>query len=244
MNVRTGRYRERAERGQAFAEVAIMASLMLLVFGVLIAYIQRFNDQQYAQMTAFRNALRQASVYGTDEGSGAGASIQYTLIENRRHADVSSGFQKRSPQTFSASANVFWAIPETNSNATSLIGYKINEEEFIKDYDTLSSKAGEGENFQTGQIITSSDVEFNETMEKTETPQQIRTVQNSRLEETVTTVIPYEIVTNDTAEDVVSSGTLISVTQGLYRDADGQYKYHSDSVGTVVERGRSWTTSF
>src|SRR3989338_6091856 len=114
------------KKGQAVAEMALFGSLVLMIFAVLLSYIQRANEQQYVQMEAFRRALEKGNTYQGADSEGAGASVQLTLIENRRVADIQAGFRKGSGQTFNASSNVFWAVPKVGGQAKSVSVYRIN----------------------------------------------------------------------------------------------------------------------
>jgi len=235
-------------------EMAIFGTLILLIFGVLISYVQRFNDQQYTQMEAFRIGLEKACNYKTS--TGAGASVQVTSLQNRRHSDLSSGFKKGAEQAFSASSSVLWSVPKVGTSGKSAMYYKINEDLTEIDYRSYISKGEEKDySFRTEQLETVQDTTFNEQLIKSETPADIVTKRSSRLGETIITTIPYTIRERDAKADedydddnnaVVRSGTLISQEQHLYRDKkDGQYKYSVHApAGTVIERGRTWETDF
>ena len=45
------------KRGQAAVEMAIFGVIVLMVFGTLLSYLQKLNDQQYIQMETFRQSL-------------------------------------------------------------------------------------------------------------------------------------------------------------------------------------------
>jgi hypothetical protein len=256
------------QKGQTVAEFAIFGSILLIVFGVLLSFVQRLCDQQYVEMETFRRALNQAC---SNAGS-VGASVQYTLLEDRHHADLSGNFFKGSPTTLSSSANVFWAVPNVEATKSpSLITFRINDDEITKDYteyvpdthdgvDDKGEKNGEVEwYFQTEDMSTSSDSVFQETSQKKEDPASISNIRKSSLSESRSIRIPYTVrikqglITRDT-DQVVSQGQFLdkypgvdesgTLTQYLYRDdADGQYKYSStaNSLGNV-ERERTWET--
>lgn len=247
-------------KAQAVVELAIFGSLILLVFGVLLSFMQRFNDQQYVQMEAFRRALEKGCTYLGETSEGAGASVQYTLLTDRRHVDLSGGFRKGSSATLSASSNVFWAVPKVGAQSESLIVYRINEDERARNYrDFVSKEQDDNWSFRTEDMITNSDLDFTETITKQETPQAITNTKNSTLQETRTITIPYSITEkdddNDDENDVVVGGGTFWEGQGgpngeliqrLYRDSsDGQYKYSSQiPQGRIVERSKTWVTAF
>ncbi|MDP2905729.1 MAG: hypothetical protein Q8O22_05450 [Candidatus Omnitrophota bacterium] len=245
----------RSDRGQAVVEFAIFGGIMLIVFGILFSFIQRFNDQQYVQMETFRRALDKACTHL----DGTGASVQYTFLEDRRHADLSGNFYKGSPTTLSASANVFWAVPDLNAPSESLIVFRVNDDEYARKYRDFIPVENDGEwSFRTEEMATSSDSIFKEASKKIEDQAAITNERRSWLSETKTIRIPYTIRKNDDDEDdendeiikegefwegypaVSASGEL---TQYLYRDADGQYKYSSTAVEDgKIERSRTWKT--
>jgi len=208
--------RLRGRKAQAVAEMAIFGSLILLVFGAMLSYLQRGNDQQHVEMEAFRQALKAARTPPSHPDEGA--SAQYTLIETRKHVDLSGNFRKGSTQTFSASSSVFWAVPV--GEPQNVVVYRINDDE-IRGGSELALGGGGGTDFADNSV-------FHEQYEKQETPSAITTTRTSQLQETVTTNI-----------DGVGQ-----VKQGAYLGSDGQYHYSKDHVGTVINRGRKWQTEF
>lgn len=208
------RYRNN-KRGQAILEMAIFGSIILFLFGVLLSYMQRQNDQQYVQMETFRRALL--------KGCTNNSSAQLTNLENRRYADISGSFKKGSPNTLSSSSSVFWAVPEAGGQPTNNVVLRVNEEE----------KELENPETSIENIDFSTDTAFSEAYIKQETPSAIATTRQSTLQDTITTTF----VDKD-------GNTIWQVNQGVYRDADGQYKYKADRVGTEVERSKTWETGF
>ena len=238
------------KKGQVIAELAIFASVIILIFGYLLSYLQRSNDQQYVQMEAFRRALERACTYQGEESEGAGGSVQLTLIENRRHVDLSSGYMKGSSQTFSGSSSVFWAVPKVGQDPESVTLYRINEDEYEAKYrDFISEDEEEDKTFQVEEPVIDSTLTFNETATKEETPEGIVNTDISQLSHNITTNLTYTIRAKDDDSDpdndtILEESTFWNVTQGLYRAPDGQYKYSQQAVDNVVERGKIWQTSF
>lgn len=238
------------KKGQAVVEMALFGSLIIVIFATVIAYIQRSNDQQYVQMEAFRRGLQKANTYQGAESEGAGASVQYTMLENRKHVDLSGSFRKGSSQALGASSNVFWAVPKIGSQPENLIVYKVNaDEKQVKYSDFVSEDDSKARSFQVEDTISDSSISFSETDTKLESPQAITNIRVSELQDTITTTIPYTIRENDDDSDsdndvILEEGEFWTVTQGLYRDTGGQYKYSEEAVGTVVERGSGWETQF
>ena len=203
--------------GQAVVELAVFGSLIILVFASLVSYIQHYNDQQYVQMSAFRQALGKAE--SPDTG---GLSVQFTQIDNRKYSDPQGNYGKGSTQSVSASSSVYWAVPFVGESADTQVWYKVNDDAFTIDANTTVDN-----------ISTSTASSFNETLEKTETPSGIVNHDNSRLKETITTTALTE-----------NGTTAFAVTQGLYVGAGGQYGYSSAASGSAVEREKTWTTPF
>jgi type II secretory pathway pseudopilin PulG len=239
-----------SKKGQAIAELAIFGTIILMVMGVLLSYIQNQNDQQYAQMEAIRRAQQMACTHQGAESEGAGASIQFTLIQNRRQADLSGNYKMGNPQSISASSNVFWAVPKVGAQPETLLVFRVNEDQREINYrDYVPKEQDEELSLRTEDITTESNTIFNEAVVKQEDPAMIRNVWNSDLQDTITTEIPYTIRGRDGDDDedndpVVEEGILWNTAQGVYRDADGQYKYREGAVGTTVERTMTWTTPF
>jgi hypothetical protein len=249
--------RLRTQKGQSVVELAIMGGIILMLFGIILSHIQRLNDQQYVEMETFRRALEKANTYRGVNSEGAGASVQLTQMQNRRHSDLSPEFRKGSPSSAGHSANVFWAVPKVGEEPDNLIVYKINEDEEVFKYNDLVPKVevdkGEEQpySFRIETTTVDSDTDFTETTRKQETPGALTTTRESSLEDVVNTRITYTVRIKDNDNnpdnDPILKGPLelVDKTQWLYRDAkDGQYKYSEQATGNTVERGRSWTTPF
>jgi hypothetical protein len=252
------------KKAQAVVELAIFGSIILFVFGVLLSFMQRFNDQQYVQMEAFRRALEKGCTYSGETSEGAGASVQYTLITDRRHVDLSGGFRKGSPTTLSASSNVFWAVPKVGAQSESLIAYRINEDERTRNYsDLIPADAGDDQSFVMEPTLSASRSSFRETVTKEESGQAITNSRESSLSEEKAIIIPYTIRPKDDYDDnhIIRQGTFWegqgtvlsgygsawdgqeALVQRLYRDNSGQYKYSSRvPEGAAIERSKTWVT--
>ena len=197
---------------------------------------------------------------------GKGAAVQYTVLENRRYVDVSPEFVKKSPQVASASSNVYWAVPFVGKASESLTAIKINEDKpiIINSNGPLGVFAQIPEHtdgrislsFQAGEIESDSESAYIERTRKQEDTNKIINTRSSQLQENVHTTVKYKVkigasAVNEAVGDLgvpteitISEGTLADITQGLYRDSDGQYKYRKSSVGNVVERQKQWETPF
>lgn len=251
--------------GQAVAEMAIFGSLIIFLFGTLLAYVQRANDQQYAQMAAFRRALEKSNTHLGNDTDGAGASVQYTLVENRRQSDFSGNFRKGSGQSLSASSNVFWAVPKVQTEPENLIVYRINEDEEVikyrefipKEHDSTDEQGNPRQKYwvlEPGQLTTESASVFTEDSTRSEDNTGIINNKSSDLQETIRTTVPFTIKELDkddkSYEQPVTGRSVpeVDFTQRLYLDeADGQYKYSSSPQipeDNTVTRTSKWKTDF
>lgn len=246
------------EEGQAMMELAVFGSIVLIVFGILLAYMQQFNNQQYVAMETFRRALEKAYNAPSTSG-GAGASVQYTNMQTRRQIDLSGPFRKGAPSTISASANVFWAIPKVDKDAEpeNLIVIRVNEDEKQDRYRNYVAKPAKNDeeetsSFRTEEAQTSVENSITERISKNEDPISISNTKSSNMTETLKTVIPYVVTKKEAVDDyddsndvILKKGTFFEVKQGLYVDpADGQYKYKEEKKDEVTERARQWETEF
>ena len=89
-------------KAQAVLEIGILGTVVLIVFSLLVGYIQSLNDEQYVLMSNFRQALKKAH----DEN----AVVSYTTLEDRRHVDINVPLVGKRTN-LSASNYVHWAVP-------------------------------------------------------------------------------------------------------------------------------------
>lgn len=249
------------KKGQAVAEMAIFGTLILLVFGVLLSFMQQLNDRQYTQMEAFRRALERVNSYTSDAEDGSGASVQYTLAQNRHQINLAGGYKQGSNVTQTGSANVYWAIPKAakGSSAESLLVFRINEDvgEFkyndkISGHERIDPETGAERPtywvLETENMNTDSDTRFRETNVKSEDTYAITNKRTSRLRDDITTIVPYRIVEKSSSDKdhkvIIEEGTLYRVQQGVYLDPEGQYKYSQEKAGNEVGREKTWVTPF
>ena len=92
---------------QAIAEMAILGSLILVVFSTIVAVGQRFDKMQEVKMRAFRKALNASYVRN--------AGVSYSLKEDSRGADFFT-FGHGGTLTSAGYASVLWqrGVPGTN----------------------------------------------------------------------------------------------------------------------------------
>jgi hypothetical protein len=92
----------RNKKSQALVEMAILAPLVLMAVGMLVTYVVKLNNDQYAIMQAFRLAL--AKSHETNKAIG------YGVWDDRRGADVTNPILGKKT-TSSGSGAVLWGIP-------------------------------------------------------------------------------------------------------------------------------------
>lgn len=104
-------------RGQAATELAVLGSLVLIIFSFLINYSERLNRKQsYIQQT-FRAALKEAR--------SANSSASFTKVAFRRMPNAYSPYELGQLDSFSSSASVYWS-DGTGSDPVSK--YQLNED--------------------------------------------------------------------------------------------------------------------
>jgi len=107
------------KRAQAATELAVLGSIILIIFSFLINYSEKLNRQQsYIQQT-FRTALREAR--------NANHNASYTRVAFRRMPNVYTPMDLGQVQSFSSSANVLWA-DGLNEDEHGVSKYQLNED--------------------------------------------------------------------------------------------------------------------
>ncbi|MDD5431577.1 MAG: hypothetical protein PHO70_01100 [Candidatus Omnitrophica bacterium] len=260
-------------RGQAVLEMSIFAVVLFMVLGGLISYIQQLNDQQYVQMETFRRALQTAGgsfpqsylPEALGGGKGAGAAVNYVLVQHRRYTDFSDFFRKGQLVPVSGNASIYWAIPAIGvTKPQDRLIYRINDDEPLLPQ-IVNDVMGElkdsipsidipilGESSITvgvADIKTDVSTDFKERDIKQESINSIITTKKSTLKDTIRTSFGYTVIPTGLASDLIGIDPAKfpqanhSITQRLYRDASGQYRYSRFvPEGTTVERGRTWET--
>lgn len=210
------------KRAQAVAEMAIFGSVVLVLVGVVISYVQKLNDQQCLEMESFRRSLQRANTFQSEESESPGASVQMVQIENTRQADIMGEFAKGTTQTQDNQTNVFWAVPTEGAY------YNSGEEALPKDLvlGRINEDEQEVDPFPLEFYVnSSSDIAFAEDAVKSENPGSIDNARFSDRQEILLTQIPG-----------------MGVAQNSYRNPDKQYRYYSDAPGRAVGRGMRWST--
>jgi len=121
-------------KAQAMVELAILGSLVLMTLGILVNYVAKLNNDQYALMQAFRHALakshqeNKAVSYGTWDDRRMASAIQPILGQKT---------------TSSGAGYVFWGIPSVSGcGQDSQTGMWIKVNKGFGEYDI--SKLGSG----------------------------------------------------------------------------------------------------
>lgn len=227
-----------SKTGQAATEMAIFGSLILVVFSMLLAYMQRQNEEQYVTMETFRRSLQKAN--------DANASVSLNLIQYRRFAEASGGFWQGNRNMLGAGSSVFWAVPQVGGQANNLAIFRINEDEIDLTQKLRLDDTNENNNLEIRDITTAANMSFSEATQKLEDNTRIQNIRTSGLSDSITTNI--EIVDPGPDEHNEADDTVIEIVpmaQQLYHDAqDGQYKYSSTQPSQTITRSKTWTTPF
>ena len=227
----------RSRKAQAITDLATIGSLILLVFGTMLVYVQQLNDKQHATMESFRRTLKQAY-------EGNGALVHGVFIENRRVISLDGGLKKGSPQQNMVSSDVFWAVPDefapAGNTATRMEGneevtyypqlrpdeiadkyayYQVNEQQSENLIKEGTMGGGEATVYESpvSDFMYDSRLNFNET-----STSGIGT-STSMLTENVTTNL------TDSAGDEVAT-----FSQGIHKDEDGGGYYYDKGGGSVT----------
>ncbi len=118
-------HKRKIGKGQAAAEMAILGTLLILAFSVLLTYGQRLSGQQQTKMEAFRNALSTAFKKNS--------SVSYSFRKDVRFHNAMGGFGEGQGSSLSASASVMWqkgmAGEQNTVNLTAFAFNNINNNE-------------------------------------------------------------------------------------------------------------------
>jgi hypothetical protein len=110
------------EIGQAALELAVLASLIILLFASLLTYGQRFGADQQIKMETFRKAL--------SKSYARNSSVSYINRKDVHFSNIMGGYGEGQPSTVGASANVMWVKGTAGSYKTSgessFLFYEIN----------------------------------------------------------------------------------------------------------------------
>lgn len=176
-----------SKKAQAVLEMGILGSLILIVFSLLISYIQQLNDKQYLLMESFRTALKKAH----DEN----AVVSYTSLEDRRHVNIDSPLEG-SRQSNSASSYVYWAVPSVGDTPESQVYYALNQEEVLL-----------GDEEDVEEIVFSYDTQVDKSFTRNEAGDTITTSRSVEVTEDLTYDLVGVKTINQTRSDGVKTRT-------------------------------------
>ncbi|MCF7916265.1 MAG: hypothetical protein K9L61_00615 [Candidatus Omnitrophica bacterium] len=215
-----------AHKAQAILEMAIFASLLFIVFGSLLSYLQNMQDKQYVLQESFRRALAKSR--------SNNAAVTYTIIEARRRPNINSPLAGERSST-SASAVVNWAVPDILEDGSvdnvSQTWYKVNKDEISARSETTNSEDQTEDDDDSEDVDdTTTDVQgYVRNINNIATgANSTNAYQSAELKES----IRYQVVQNNGEK-------LIDITQHL--GPDGEYS-QSYSEGTTYRKERRWVT--
>ena len=156
-------------KAQAVLEIGILGTVVLIVFSLLVGYIQSLNDEQYVLMSNFRQALKKAH----DEN----AVISYTTLEDPRHVDINAPLVGKRTN-LSASNYIHWAVPYVGEEPNKGFYYQINDEVVALTEDD-----------EVEDIVFAYDTDISRVFNKVEAGDIIKTSQNVGVVEELTYII-------------------------------------------------------
>ena len=221
--------------------MGIFGTLLILIVGQLLSYIQKLNDQQYIQMKSFRNALNVAyngTLEVDDEVYNTGSAVSHTEIEHRRHYQ-GDFFGKGERVVFTEPAYVYWAVPLINRATGDMISADTRHTYYINDYQYdltpyYNNQATDQQNSNNGVDF---DMLYKEEYKQKQITEETPSVQSSSYELTIKDQININFTDPETGELLPESDV-----QYLVRE-DGQYKYKSGiSDLSRVEKKTHWQT--
>ena len=231
----------RGKKAQATTELAIFGSLILVIFGALLSYGQRLNEEQAVAMDAFRYAVQRA---GTDNGF-----VSYSVIRNKNLYDLMGSFLNPQSSSFSGSSTVLWAKGEASNKSY----YRINDDE--KEMQSIKKKTGDqdedGDDIKKDYPVevwdteTSDETGYAENYNKTEGAEGITTTQEGFLRDKIKVTLKtrYDQSTHEDTEDYIDTEPKV-FEQCLYRDVNGVMRYSENACASNSEvyKKQKWST--
>ena len=206
------------KKSQALVEMAIFGTLMLVVLGSLLSYLQKMNEQQYVTQEAFRRSLAKAYEVRS--------SANYTVMVSKRDASIGSPLVG-DRSSYSGSGAVVWGILDEDEDDPGGSFYRVNDDEFKLDLDG----DGDGEDdAEIEDVAFSADTDVVNNRSITHAPNQVKTYHKVDLGETIT----YSF--NDE-----SGNSLYAITQHI--GPDGSYS-QSNSSNSKYTKERKWISSY
>lgn len=94
------------KKTQGLVEIGIFGIVILMVFGMLVTFIQKMNGEQYTLMENFRQSLKKSH--------DNNVIVSYATLDDSRQADVAAPLRRQIIMR-SGSSQVHWAIPIVGS---------------------------------------------------------------------------------------------------------------------------------
>ncbi len=133
-------------KSQAMVELAILGALVLMTFGILVNYVAKLNNDQYALMQAFRYALAKSH----EENK----AVSYGTWDDRMMASATSPIVGQKT-TSSGAGYVFWAIPSVcGSGEDPQTGMWMKINKGFGEYDISEASSGSVEPVYFTQIFS------------------------------------------------------------------------------------------
>lgn len=258
--------------GQAAAELAIFATLILLAFSVVLMYGQRLELQQQTKMEAFRLALQKAYEKNS--------SVSYTLKKDVRLFNLFGGYGQGQASSIGARASVMWQKGASGAqdakDEQQFAFYQVNDEIIGSPDEGLPryKKFSYGYDSREQEIKVPVEVfkeagkkqeSYSSTLTKDEVDSGITNTRSAQLQETVYTklhvrfdetsdqtpwdnppppVYVYENLSYSHEGKTYTIGEISPVSQGAYfDDSINRVVYGKGKEGTVIQRQRTWATS-
>lgn len=212
-------------KSQAILEMAIFGSIILMMTSTLLSYTQRMNNQQYLSHEAFRLALEKAR--------DNNASVSYTIFENKRNTSIFSPLKGDKGQ-LSASAVVYWGVPELGYTAVKETWYKFNEDEVRIEHDpSIKSEDVEEDKDETEtEIDISTSTDFVDSSIITKSVDSISAYQGTNIGETITYTVKERV------KGAANWNIKYAISQGLGPDG----KYSTANLNRRYVKSRRWVT--
>lgn len=98
------------QKAQAVLELAVLGSIIIAAFAILISYSEKYNRQQSYMQQTFRTALKEAK--------NISGSVSLSAIDFRRMPNVTNPMEIGKLQKFSSSSRVLWTDGKKNPDGT------------------------------------------------------------------------------------------------------------------------------
>jgi len=231
------------KKAQATTELAIFGSLILVIFGALLSYGQRLNEEQAVTMDAFRYAVQRA---GTDNGF-----VDYTVIKNKGLYDLMGSFLNPQSSSFSGNASILWAKGESDSRSY----YRVNDDEIElqrieKDTDQ-DDENGDAVKKDTPVEVWDTETQdvthYAENTAKAEDGAGITTTQSAELQDRITLVLKTRFNEAKGDNESYVDADDVVVEQCLYRDENGKLRYSQAACSgaqPTVTKSQRWRTAW